>query len=160
MPDKTPRFSETLPPLDPITESHWDRLNGEERADLLRRRHQQVVEALSWNVEATREVSKQVDESVMPMLEANTAATSRTEAKVDASVLAIGKSDEKLDLLIKRTDKPLAIWQDWEGATSLVGRLASVLKDLAPIALALGACFGAWQAILAWGRAGFPGPWK
>ena len=144
------RFDDSVPQLDPITESHWDRLNGEERADLLRRRHAQVIEALGWNVDATRRVAKQVDESVMPLLKTNTEATTR----IDEIVL---ESKKALDLLVERTEKPLAIWQDWQGATGLVGRLASLLKDLAPLALAAGAMYGGWQALSAWAHFGFPG---
>ncbi len=152
MPD-TPRFSDTLPPLDPITESHWDRLNGEERADLLRRRHQQVIVALSWNVDATRLVSRQVEESVMPMLEANTAATARTEAAVETAAKAIEKSDAKLDLLVQRTDKPLAAWRNLEGTSNLITWVGGFLKNAAWIVVGVGAVTG----LIEWARSGFPG---
>jgi hypothetical protein len=144
------RFTDTLPPLDPITESHWDRLNGEERADLLRRRHQQVVDVLQWNVDATRLVSKQVDEAVMPMLEANTAATARTESKVETS-------DKKLDLLVSRTEKPLAAWQNLEGTGNVISAIGSFVKGAAWIAIPGAMLVGAGKAFLAWADAGFPG---
>jgi hypothetical protein len=147
------RFTDTLPPLDPITESHWDRLNGEERADLLRRRHAQVVEALTWNVDATRLVSKQVDEAVMPMLEANTAATARTEAKVETS-------DKKLDLLVERTERPLAAWQNLEGTGNVISAIGSFLKGAAWITVPGAMLFGAGKAFMAWADAGFPGMLK
>lgn len=156
MPDGR-RFDDSIPQLDPITESHWDRLNGEERADLLRRRHAQVISVLSWNVDATRMVVKRVDEAVMPMLEANTAATARTETKVEEAAIAAEKRDAKLDLLVQRTDRPLAAWQNLEGTSNIIGWIGTSLKNVAWVVLPLGMLAGGAKAFWEWAKLGFPG---
>lgn len=140
------RFSDTMPALEEISDSNWDRLNGEERSDLLRRRHAQVIEVLRLNVDAVHHVSKRIDEDIGPLLAANTAATARTEAKVDESVA-------DLKILIDRTARPLAAWRDLEGTGNFIAWFGGFLKNAAWIVLLAAAA----NSFIDWARSGFPG---
>jgi hypothetical protein len=150
------RFDDTQPalePIDQIRDSNWNKLTEGEKADLLRRREVKVLEHLEHLVEGQVAARTHIIDVMSPMLEANTAATARTEAKVDAS-------EAKLDELLERTAKPLALWKDIEGTTGLIGRVATFLKDSAWVAVPVAMVLGGWQAVVAWMKAGFPGPWK
>lgn len=156
MPDRR-RFSDSMPALDDITNSDWDLLNGEQRSDLLRRRHAQVIDVLRLTVDGVHEIAAKLSDDLGPLLAANTAATARTEAKVDANVKSHAEMAEKLQILVERSASALALWDDVRGTRGLLGRFGSFCKDTAPFVVIGAIVYGGWQAFTAWVQAGFPG---
>lgn len=172
MPTERRPFHETGPlELDPISDSDWSKLSEAERADLLLLRHHQLMNGQSriWDrlngqadtisraEETARGLAARVDEQVLPMLRENTTATNNAAEAAKIAAEAAAKVAERFDAFAVRAESLLDAWASTQGFGRVVGWVGESIKKAAWIAIPAAAAVGAWNAIVAWVKAGAPG---